>query len=195
MPHTNNFESIIKRIGDDIAEASNYLKDRHDGLQIHDVTVELQGFASTSEGDEENDATGSGDDNLNQVQELLSLGPPQPAEFGATAKAAGSEAGQPQPISKLIISTSAAAPARPVTTGTTPISVEGYTEALARRKLEAQGFEVTVYYQVVESAKEGEPSQIGRVVRQLPVVGEALAPGQMVTLFIGLEARLLESEK
>jgi hypothetical protein len=65
--------------------------------------------------------------------------------------------------------------------------VSGYTESLARRKLQNEGFGVRVAREVVEDPPTG-PSLVGRVVRLDPPQGTSIPAGSVVTLYIGERA-------
>jgi hypothetical protein len=81
--------------------------------------------------------------------------------------------------------------ARPATAAPPPVSVPdvaGYTETLARQKLQQQqGFAVRVAREVVEDPAAG-PSRVGRVIRLDPPAGTQLPAGSTVTIYIGERA-------
>lgn len=72
----------------------------------------------------------------------------------------------------------------PAGEGPTMPSVLGYTELLARRKLEALALQIEVSHKALAKPASG-PSPWGRVVGQSPAPSSAIVPGDRVEILIG----------
>jgi hypothetical protein len=74
----------------------------------------------------------------------------------------------------------AAPPPAPTPSGLTAPDLTGYTRDFAARKLATLGLLGDISVVIV-----AEPSQEGRVVRQVPKAGSTITPGMVVRLFVG----------
>jgi hypothetical protein len=86
-------------------------------------------------------------------------------------------------LSTLHLDFAQTAPASSPPPDATVPAVHGLTEPAARRQLAALGLGASVVHQAI--ADDGDVTLAGRVLKQIPAAGAAIAPGHMVTLVLG----------
>lgn len=155
---TTPIVDIVKNVGAQLGTAAKALSEARGGMVLGDVSISLKGVSD-----------GSGQMEFPSVQQIQTLGGgqisslemsfhPQIARIDGPTKPSSSDPGMPNLL--------------------------GYTEIIARRKLEPLEVVVEVSHKAVAKPDAG-PSPWGRVVEQSPAPGGSIEPGDRVEILIG----------
>jgi hypothetical protein len=150
---------VVKDLGSQLGTAAKTLDQAALGMVLGDVSISLKGVSS-----------GAGRFEFPTISKLRQVAGAEMSTIDLTF----------MPI-KPILETP---PKEPDDKGSGIPNVLGYTELLARRKLEALQLVVEVSHKAVAKPDAG-PSPWGRVVEQSPAPGGAIVPGSRVEILIG----------
>jgi hypothetical protein len=149
---------VVKDLGSQLGSAATTLDQAAMGMVLGDVSISLKGVSS-----------GAGRFEFPTISQLSKVAGAEMSTIDLTF----------YPI-KPVLGTPAPEPDK----GPGIPNLLGYTELMARRKLEALQLGVEVSHKAAAKPKEG-PSPWGRVVEQSPAPGAAIVPGTRVEILIG----------